>query len=696
MGIPGRDEKNANIIGMVCEWLRRQSANRWLLVLDNAGDFVAEQISSGEPDLEAGKSHNLSLCRWECVPVAQNGLVLITSRSKTIDGKLVGETPARVLTVEPMLQKEAWTLLHAKLTVGFDANDADKLVQTLNRIPLALTQAAAFINRRAPRASVEKYLQWLLKGVGAGAKLLYQDEEDLRRYSDSANSIGKTWQLDFDYIRGMAPSATRLLSLISLFHPDQIQDYLLVYYNDDEKMGLDNQDESDGQFEEDIGILSDHSLIMMNEQGNLFRIHNLVRLVIRQWLERNGELERWEQKYISIMSKEFPKDPKGNWAKCEALFPHAEEAISYQPSRIEFLEPYVTFLGNASLYAKAAGQYETAEVMNRRALNCCEELLGAKDSLTLTCADNLALVVQEMGKYKLAEDMIRSVYEGRKEYLGEEHVESLTSARLLALVLRLKGKFSESQALSEQILRLCTRVYGAEHPSTWSIKNDLALTYGALGHEEKALELQTSVPESRRENPDTEHLDTLSEIGDLSKTLFALGRRRESEELEMVVVDKLIKSLGCDDPDALSAMTDLALELSSHPKRNETENLKTIEMEQRVAGLGSRNREAETDLRSIYTTIVLGSTYRVIGDDGRAEELFSRALEQWNKISGRDHPDTLSALSKLAESYSSSDREQEAQALRSLYQHGLKSINKVESREQELKTKEVESKVGKI
>ena len=260
--------------------------------------------------------------------------------------------------------------------------------------------------------------------------------ESPRRAPRAASSIGVIWQSTFDRIREKAPSTARLLSLMSLFHSNWIQDYLLVQYDDDKAAGLDHRDESKLHFEEDISILRSYFLITMNEKGNLFTMHRLMQLSLTRWLGRKGELKNWKGRFLMIMSKAFPEVPDKDLARCRALFPHAVVAINYQPDNIEYGEYYATILRNASLFAQATGSYGMAENMSQSALSCCEASLGPQNSLTLSYAQNLASIVQHQGEYKSAEDMIRSVYEIREKSLGPTHPDTLSSAGILALVLR--------------------------------------------------------------------------------------------------------------------------------------------------------------------------------------------------------------------------------------------------------------------
>ena len=67
-----------------------------------------------------------------------------------------------------------------------------QLLETLGYLPLAITQAAAYINRRAPRMTISGYLEEFRKNDKKKANLLNRDAGDLRRDGSASNSVVTT------------------------------------------------------------------------------------------------------------------------------------------------------------------------------------------------------------------------------------------------------------------------------------------------------------------------------------------------------------------------------------------------------------------------------------------------------------------------------------------------------------------------
>ncbi len=63
------------------------------------------------------------------------------------------------------------------------------LARALDLVPLAIGQAAAYIQTRTPRTSVEQYLSEFQESNGKKIKLLERETGDLRRDGCASNSI---------------------------------------------------------------------------------------------------------------------------------------------------------------------------------------------------------------------------------------------------------------------------------------------------------------------------------------------------------------------------------------------------------------------------------------------------------------------------------------------------------------------------
>nr|POF13844.1 hypothetical protein CFP56_02868 [Quercus suber] len=214
--IHGREDPKANIHALFRGWLRDERKGRWTIVLDNAddADFLVKRHD------RAGRA------LFEYLPFCEHGRVLVTTRTDTAASRLV--LHSQIVDINLMDEEHAVALLEKKLGRQDDRADLTALAYTLEYMPLAIAQAAAYIRRRRPRCSVPQYLEQLQSSDQLKMNLLSAPFEELRRDADAKNSILLTWQVSFDHIHQTQRSAAELLSLMSFFHHQEIPESLLT------------------------------------------------------------------------------------------------------------------------------------------------------------------------------------------------------------------------------------------------------------------------------------------------------------------------------------------------------------------------------------------------------------------------------------------------------------------------------------
>lgn len=111
----------------------------------------------------------------------------------------------------------ALVLLRKKLTFQASEEDDEASVRNLGCIHLAITQAAAFIDRRHLRMTVLQYVQGLQRDDRERTRLLELDVREPQRDREQSNSIINTWYMSFEGIRHARPSAAQFLAFMSCF-----------------------------------------------------------------------------------------------------------------------------------------------------------------------------------------------------------------------------------------------------------------------------------------------------------------------------------------------------------------------------------------------------------------------------------------------------------------------------------------------
>jgi hypothetical protein len=465
----GRDDPQTNILQLVARWLREEASGHWFMILDNADDAALWVDQSHSRSVTtAGELAAMAGAILDLIPQVRHGSILITSRTEDVAVRLTGNHKS-IVAVKAMDDGQALTLLRRKLTSSFHEKDGAELVHALDCMPLAITQAAGYINRLAPRSSVSKYLDQLRKSDKSKANLLNRDAGDLRRDPRVSNSIITTWQISFEHIREARPSAARLLSLMSFFNHQGIPEFVLREYVNN--ADGDPEEDRELEFEDDLATLRSYSLVVVDMAGRTFEMHRLVQFATGRWLESYGQSDLWRRKFLKIMSTTFPTGDFERWDICQRLFPHAEVVGAQEPADEDSLREWSGILTKAAWYAGAKGMYGIAEKTIKKAISARERVLGKGHPDTLSSVNILALVLQYQGKYEAAEEMNRRVLEGVEKALGKEHPNTLASVYCLAYWLHEQKRYKPASELYHRAYTGYKEVLGLNHPTTVACGN---------------------------------------------------------------------------------------------------------------------------------------------------------------------------------------------------------------------------------
>ncbi|KAH0542520.1 hypothetical protein FGG08_003116 [Glutinoglossum americanum] len=641
LNLPGYGDLKANTLQLISEWLSCEDHGMWLMVLDNADDertfFSSDpQVSSPETEQQA------SFIRY--VPRSPKGSIIVTTRNARVGDALAdGEESIVVL---PLVRQDAERLLQSKLPQGYETGKENtaNLLDTLGYLPLAITQAAAFIS--ANRSDLAEYIETLQTSDSDLIDRLSRHHHDPRRDYDVSSSVIRTWALSFNQIRKQEPRAAQMLSLMAVLDRHGIPKSLLRREN-----------EQRTEFTTALGTLQAFSLIEAERGGEAFVMHRLVQLSIRNWLELQSMREMYQEEAVELLSEEFPSGEHGNWKICETLLLHAQVVLGYQYSSKSSLLHRATLSYNAAWYEWQQGRYETAYKSCVEAHDAHQILLGESSHETLASLELLALVLSSQGNYEAARKMNQRVLELREKVLGKEHPNTLASMSNLASVLDSQGKYEAAEEMNQRALELEENVLGKEHPDTLTSMSNLASVLSSQGKYEAAEEMNRRVLELSEKVLGKEHPDTLTSMNNLALVLNSQGKYEAAEEMNRQALELRKKVLGKEHPDTLTSMSNLALVLNSQGKyeADEEMNRRVLELSEKV--LGKEHPDTLTSMNNL--ALVLNSQ----GKYQAAEEMNRQALELREKVLGKEHPDTLASMS-LALVLSSKGKHEAAQEMK--------------------------------
>ncbi|KAB8067091.1 TPR-like protein [Aspergillus leporis] len=667
--IPGRLDPNVNIFKLVENWLRDEKKGKWICILDNADnyDFLCSFPTAAKRPPTRDPLGTFTKPLLEYIPRTRKGSTIITSRSRDVALKMVNYKD--LIEVKPMESSEALELLQKKLGQSEEDQDSRKLVEALEFLPLAITQAASCIRNRIPRCSVRQYLTDFQASDYEAVKLLKKETACLDRDWEAENSVLMTWQMSFNCIQRQRASAADLLSLMSFFDRQDISEDLIrihpnaVHTATSELRDNSSDEESSPEpglcfdFEDDVEMLRNYSFISTNDCGISFSMHRLVQLTTRAWLKSHNKLNHWKEIFISIIYREFPTGQYENWSKCRALFPHVRSAMSQYPKPKVSRLQWATILYKGAWFASAIGDIEDARDMASQSRMQRVRLLKSEHEDTLASTAMLASVHSLEGQWEKAAQLETELMQIRISKLGVHHMTTLLSMAALASTYLQQGLWQEAEKLQLHILDTHKRTLGVYHAITLKSMANLASTYREQGRWGEAEHLLRFVIENTKTKVGREHPDILSSMANLAATYMSQGQWDKAERLFLQVIELFKSKFGREHPNTLKSMGNLASTYMNQGRFLEAERVSAQIVSSFKRKLGKDHPYTITSMNNLAT---------MYADQGRwedAEKLQIQQIEDRRRLIGDCHPDTLTSMNNLASTYMRQHRWEEAKEL---------------------------------
>jgi tetratricopeptide (TPR) repeat protein len=432
LGLAERETKEQSVVvAAVRLWLEQNTG--WLLVFDNAGSRAAVR---------------------DYVPQGR-GAVIITSRDPVWSGVA---TPFGLDVLTPA---EAVAFL-CNRTGDTGAAAATVLAEVLGQLPLALEQAAAYIEDTG--GSLQHYRELFDEHHAA---LLRQG----RLSTEYPDTVATTWTLS---IGNVDEAARALLNLCAFFAPEEIPLEAIQEAAGRLPSPLDNMAADAVRLDSAIAGLLRFSLI--GRKGEDLSVHRLVQAVIHERLE-DAERQAWAAAAVGVLSARFPfdSDDVRTWPVCARLLPHALQAGHWAEALAVAPMATTRLLNRAGLYLGGRAEFTSARTLHERALRIDEAACGPDHRNVARDANGLGNVLRTQGDYAGARMQLERALRIGEAARGAGHHTVAAYANNLGLVLRAQGDYAGARALHERALRIDEAAYGPDH-------RDVARDANSLGN----------------------------------------------------------------------------------------------------------------------------------------------------------------------------------------------------------------------
>jgi tetratricopeptide (TPR) repeat protein len=600
LGVEVMADQGDMVVGLFRELRGR---DRWLLVYDNAGQ--AEDLAP-------------------LLPPGGSGHLLITSRN-------LAWTRVRVPLALRVLERVESVAFLRRRTHTDEAN-ADALSELLGDLPLALEEAAAYVEETQ---------------VGLGAYLRLARERmselfGLEQPTRDEQRVATTWSVALDRVQVEAPAAEALLDLCAFFARDDIPRELPGRFPERLPHPLAQAAGDPLAYNDAIRALGRYSLATVTPTA--LAVHRLVQAVVRARLDHTSQ-RRWAGVAVGLLYESFPDRSweAPTWPTCQRLLPHVLAATEHAEHLGVAGEEAGALLDRVSDYLRGRGQPRQARPIAEGALVVTMAALGPDDPATGDRHDTLGRILRDLGDLQGARAELERALAIYEAALGSDYPDVAILRSTLGQVLRGLGDLVGAREQFEQALSLFEAALGPDHPEVGGIRNEIAHVLwarwdlqGARVQLERALVIEEATygPGHPRVATVRSNLGSvLQDLGDL------VGARAELQRAVAI----LEATLDLDHPEVATARTKLGVVLRDLGDLRGAR----AELERALAIVEAISAPGYPNIAIISG--YLGGVLRDLGDLVEARAQLEQSLALHEMVLEPDHPDVAILRSNLGE-----------------------------------------------
>jgi tetratricopeptide (TPR) repeat protein len=609
LGILRAEDGEEDVKELVRLHLSTEKAGKWLLIVDNADDIGVLESSGGEKGI------------LDHLPTSELGLTVFTTRDWKTASRLAGNN---IVCVDKLDPRTASNLFKASMRPDLSYNEtvADKLLVELNCLPLAITQAAAYINCNA--VSVEEYLNHVEDTEPNLIYIISEEMGDHTRYKHHAGSaVAKTWLVSFDQIVRQDVDAANLLQYMSCVEWKAIPRSILPAMEPEARMTT------------AIGTLCSYSFITIRNDRKTYDMHRLVHIAAKVWVQQKGLMVEMQKTALEHLSNIFPSDDYENREVWREYIPHAARMRNARNDR------YSDVGGELCLQV---GRCLRVDGRMRDAIDWLEKSRDLRSDLSENHAGRLltqhvlAMAYRANGLISEAVELLEQVVAIHKQVLAKDHPNRLASQHELASAYQANGQIIKGARLIGQVVAIREQVLVEDHPHRLTSQHELASAYQATGQVKEAVRLLEHVVAIRERVLAEDHPDRLTSQQLLASAYWANRQVKEAVRLLEHVSTIREQVLAEDHPSRLTSQHELASAYKADKQPYQLGSRPLTQADEHEVGPSGAWRLAREPEKSLpYRSQVFGAPFH----DGFSDVMHKKEgargnfTRLWQKLKGR-------------------------------------------------------------
>ncbi|KAH8595394.1 hypothetical protein B0O99DRAFT_686812 [Bisporella sp. PMI_857] len=630
------------VVQEVMNWLSTKDNFQWLLIFDN--------VDKDYPHTSDSNTYDVT----RFFPGADHGSILITTRLAKLEQ--LGDAHQ----LGKVNQDQARAILQTRYKRKYDPAEGDRLLGLLDGLPLAIAQAAAFLQETGTRP--QKYVEFYEQKWRELMESRDWEGAPLQDYPD--RSVWTTWAISYDDIRETHVAAANLLLLWAFLDRKDLWYGLFAAACDastniasslSEWMGDIASNEL--EFTKAVRLLRNYSLIEDVTDAGGYATHP----VAHRWAyysQGEGPRPRLAQLAVIVVGCAVPHSSSQDYSTMQRrLLPHAQACSRW----IEINKTGLSSISHKGESIENQGKLGEAEEMYQRALQGFEKALGAEHASILETVHNLGVLYADQGKLGDAEKMYQRALQGKEKALGAEHTSTLNTVNSLGVLYKDRGKLGDAEEMYQRALQGYKKALGAEHTFTLNTINNLGMLYADQGKLGDAEKMYQRALQGKEKALGAEHTFTLNTVNNLGALYKDQGKLGDAEKMYQRALQGYEKMLGAEHTFTLNTVNNLGNLYKDQGKLGDAEKMYQRALQGYEKALGAR---FETYLPALNTIWGLASLFKRQGDLSKARVMYLKALHGYEKAVGPDHPrskslrDGLRALDAVGDDNASEEAEE--------------------------------------
>ncbi|KGO76027.1 Acyl transferase/acyl hydrolase/lysophospholipase [Penicillium italicum] len=528
----GLDDTNKDVKTLIKDHLSKPSTGRWLLIFDNADDI----------DMWIGSKNLTTGGLKDYLPSSDQGAIVFTTRSYKVAQYLAATD---VIQIPEMDEHKATRVLRNSLVAKELLHDAKSTRQLLNQLtflPLAIVQAASFINENG--LTLASYVELLDGQEQSAIDLLSEDFEDKGRYKSIRNPVATTWLTSFEQIRRQSRLATDYLCFMACIKEKDILISLLPPASKIEQQKA-------------IGLLSSYSFVRRRLEDTRLDMHRLVHLATRNWLQSVNLLRKCQLDVLLGLDMRLPDTDILYRSQLRASVPHALQILDLT-AREEPLPERVHVLHKVARFHALDGRDKEAERLFIESIEISETLYGPDSSYKLVGIYGLANSYSRQGNSEKAIELWEDMVERQKRLHGSDSIEATRVLFQLSCAHSTAGNYEKAKELCRKVIPHYLRTFGPGSIETLDAIVSLTLTYVVDEQLLDATELSIQSLNIHRKAFGSDSIRTLAAMCGMGIIYLKRWRLKEAESLFTEAVEIQKRIFGSEHRDTITFMAWLA------------------------------------------------------------------------------------------------------------------------------------------